>query len=317
MAKMTVTKLLLKAKAAIKAGEKSWHEAAKLIAAAQEQGASQRDIAAKVGKSVGWVNELLTWHKDGANGSPFTAKNAKAKQRRSLSEQKKAKPALDNADDDVEPNVGQALPKAKLNGKDIDVGSLSPAAQEQLAKALADDEEPEKPAGDPEVQGMLDEAEKLLRKKAAEDARVKEAHEQFVTWGNRCVTLGVINGAAWVAFLDSQKLEGANAKRKTTAQADLETATNGNGIDPEVSADERRAAYAESDCRALAVATMMSSIPAPSCGNGSVWLGNTTAADRGYFNSATKSWEQVEEPKKVAPKKTPRRKSPKSLPLAA
>jgi hypothetical protein len=31
--------------------------------------------------------------------------------------------------------------KVKLNGKDVDVGSLSPSAQEQLSKALTDDEE--------------------------------------------------------------------------------------------------------------------------------------------------------------------------------
>jgi hypothetical protein len=71
---------LRQAKAAIRAGEKSWCEAAKLIAAAQEQGATQTQIAMAVGRSQAWVNELLQWHKAGCKDvSPFTAKNAKRK----------------------------------------------------------------------------------------------------------------------------------------------------------------------------------------------------------------------------------------------
>jgi hypothetical protein len=92
----SISKLLAHAKAAIVAGEKSWREAAKLIAAAQEQGATQTQIATAIGKSQAWVNELLQWHKAGCRDvSPFTAKNAKRKL--SLSDKTSA---ANNDDDD-------------------------------------------------------------------------------------------------------------------------------------------------------------------------------------------------------------------------
>ena len=47
---MTVTELLIWAKQAIESGETSLHAAAEDIAAAQEQGANQRQIAKAVGK---------------------------------------------------------------------------------------------------------------------------------------------------------------------------------------------------------------------------------------------------------------------------
>ena len=48
----TVTELLSRARHAIEAGENSLHDAAEDIAAAQEQGATQRRIAEAVGKSA-------------------------------------------------------------------------------------------------------------------------------------------------------------------------------------------------------------------------------------------------------------------------
>lgn len=63
--------LLQRARAAIVAGERSLREAAELIAEAQERGSTQRAIAAKVGKSVGWVNRLLAWRASGFLGDAF------------------------------------------------------------------------------------------------------------------------------------------------------------------------------------------------------------------------------------------------------
>ena len=49
---ITITELLGRAKRAIETGENSLHDAAEDIAAAQEQGATQRQIAEAVGKSA-------------------------------------------------------------------------------------------------------------------------------------------------------------------------------------------------------------------------------------------------------------------------
>jgi hypothetical protein len=57
--------LLVLAKKAIVSGERDLRRAAEYIAAAQRSGASQRLIAASVGKSAAWVNRLLQWQKSG------------------------------------------------------------------------------------------------------------------------------------------------------------------------------------------------------------------------------------------------------------
>jgi colicin import membrane protein len=66
-----ITELLNGAKAAIEAGEKFMHIAADSIAKASEQGATQREIAAGVGKSAAWVNGLLKWRTAGYPETPF------------------------------------------------------------------------------------------------------------------------------------------------------------------------------------------------------------------------------------------------------
>lgn len=62
---MTLAELLSRAKHAIESGETSLFAAAEYIAAAQDQGASQRQIAKAVGKSAAWVNRLLKWRQGG------------------------------------------------------------------------------------------------------------------------------------------------------------------------------------------------------------------------------------------------------------
>jgi hypothetical protein len=62
---ITITELLGRAKRAIETGENSLHDAAEDIAAAREQGATQRQIAEAVGKSAAWVNQLLKWRPSG------------------------------------------------------------------------------------------------------------------------------------------------------------------------------------------------------------------------------------------------------------
>jgi hypothetical protein len=58
---MSIDDLLNRAKVNIEAGEDRLHRAAEDIAAATEQGATQRKIAETIGKSVAWVNGLLKW----------------------------------------------------------------------------------------------------------------------------------------------------------------------------------------------------------------------------------------------------------------
>jgi hypothetical protein len=89
----TIDNLLECAKSAIERGETSMRDAAEYIAKAQEQGATQRVIAERVGKSAAWVNQLLKWRAAGYGHTAFGP--AKAAQRAvfRLSEQtKKSKP---------------------------------------------------------------------------------------------------------------------------------------------------------------------------------------------------------------------------------
>jgi hypothetical protein len=95
---MTVTELLSRAKRAIESGEIiSLRAAAEDIAAAHEQGATQRQIAEAVGKSAAWVNRLLKWRESGYRDDTAFGPQAKASRQRAnrvqATEQKKQKPA--------------------------------------------------------------------------------------------------------------------------------------------------------------------------------------------------------------------------------
>jgi hypothetical protein len=80
---MQTRELLIRAKNAIQQGEKSLRAAAEDIATAQAQGATQREIAQAVGKSLGWVNGLLQWRVEGyKDGTPFGPTSRAARQRR-------------------------------------------------------------------------------------------------------------------------------------------------------------------------------------------------------------------------------------------
>jgi hypothetical protein len=78
----TITELLSRAKHAIESGETSLHAAAEDIAAAQGQGATQRQIAEAVGKSAAWVNRLLMWRQSGSQDGTAFGPQAKASRQR-------------------------------------------------------------------------------------------------------------------------------------------------------------------------------------------------------------------------------------------
>src|SRR5450830_1474524 len=97
---MTITELLSRAKHAIESGETSLHAAAEDIASAQEQGATQRQIAEAVGKSPAWVNRLLKWRESGYQDGTAFGPQAKASRQRAqrvqateLQKHQKQKPA--------------------------------------------------------------------------------------------------------------------------------------------------------------------------------------------------------------------------------
>jgi hypothetical protein len=67
-----VPELLARAKESIECGVSSFRAAAEYLAAAQELGVSQRQLADGVGKSAAWVNALLKWRERGyPDGTPF------------------------------------------------------------------------------------------------------------------------------------------------------------------------------------------------------------------------------------------------------
>lgn len=75
---MTAEQLISRAKHRIGTGETSrntsFRAAAEDIARACDQGATQREVATGVGKSVAWVNRLLKWRQEGYVGAPFADK---------------------------------------------------------------------------------------------------------------------------------------------------------------------------------------------------------------------------------------------------
>lgn len=79
----TKDELLGRAKDAIQDGDQSMREAAEALALArQDFNATQREMAAAVGKSVAWVNRLLQWGQEGCSGTPFGPGSKASRKRR-------------------------------------------------------------------------------------------------------------------------------------------------------------------------------------------------------------------------------------------
>jgi hypothetical protein len=89
---METKDLLSRAKASIEAGESKLRAAAEDIAAAYEQGATQREVAEAVGKSAAWVNRLLSWRKGGyVDETPFGPQSEASRRRAALVQSPKHK----------------------------------------------------------------------------------------------------------------------------------------------------------------------------------------------------------------------------------
>lgn len=101
----TKDELLIRAKAAIEAGERSLHAAAEALGIAHEDHfASQREMAEAIGKSASWVNKLLKWRRAGyKDPSPFgpTTKKGRVEHAQQHIKPRKhdASPAITQTDD--------------------------------------------------------------------------------------------------------------------------------------------------------------------------------------------------------------------------
>ena len=128
----TVTELLSRAKHAIESGVSSLHAAAEDIAAAQEQGATQRQIAEALGKSAAWVNRLLKWRESGFQDVTAFGPQAKASRQRRVQspEQKRQKPATTS--EQVQAAAARARAETAKSWK-----AAKAKADAQKAKAIA------------------------------------------------------------------------------------------------------------------------------------------------------------------------------------
>jgi hypothetical protein len=135
---VSIADLLKRAKISIEAGENHWRQAAEDIASASEQGATQRDIAETVGKSLGWVNRLLQWRTAGYPATPF-GPQSKAKRERAdhVQAPEHQKPA--SAKEQAEMSKAQAeAATAKANAAKAKAEAYTARAQARKAKAERD-----------------------------------------------------------------------------------------------------------------------------------------------------------------------------------
>jgi hypothetical protein len=140
------------AKNLIAKGEKCLMQAAEVIAEVSQQGASQRQIAAEIGKSQAWVCRLLAWRAAGyADETPF-GPESKAKRDR----------ARDQAPD--QPDTDQSADQAEA-----DQGEEKDDADEAETESDEGDHDQAPDDGDDEAETMRQEFKRARRAKAAGD----------------------------------------------------------------------------------------------------------------------------------------------------
>jgi transposase len=73
---------ITRAQQAINASDRNLQLAAEYLQFAVDEGVSQREIAERVGRSVGWVNTLLQWRRDGFKTEyPFAEASRSSRER--------------------------------------------------------------------------------------------------------------------------------------------------------------------------------------------------------------------------------------------
>jgi len=137
----TITKpeLLSLAKAAVEAGEQSFHDAAEALGVAQElHGATQAEMARAISRSEAWVSLLLRWRRSGYTGkSPFgpTTKADRlkhAKDRAASGKAKACKPrnSSPNADQETYPHSAEQPREAPATTGEVETAGVSERAVE-------------------------------------------------------------------------------------------------------------------------------------------------------------------------------------------
>ena len=129
----TVTELLSRAKQAIESVDASYRAAGDAMAAAQQQGTTQQEIADAVGKSVPWVSVLLKWHARGNwDETPFGPQSKASRKRRAellqatkVEEQQSTCPGEQEETPDDTPTVEAADDGTKVEAPAVTVTSPS------------------------------------------------------------------------------------------------------------------------------------------------------------------------------------------------
>lgn len=97
-----ITQLLIGARRLIESGVVSLRAASDKIAEAENQGATQREIAKAVGKSVGWVNGLLKWRKLGYPSETPFGPSSKASRSRARVQSPERRSPIEKFDSSIE-----------------------------------------------------------------------------------------------------------------------------------------------------------------------------------------------------------------------
>jgi hypothetical protein len=134
---MSIAELLNRAKSNIEAGDNHMRQAAEDIAAASEQGATQRQIAEAVGKSAMWVNGLLRWRLAGYPATAFGPQSKAARDKSRVQATVQQKPASTSE------QAQAATARAEAEKAKAEAAAARARAQQakaDAAKAKADNE---------------------------------------------------------------------------------------------------------------------------------------------------------------------------------
>jgi hypothetical protein len=140
----------------IAAGDKSLRSAAEHVAAAVDLGASQRDVAATVGKSAAWVNRLLLWRSNSYVASgPFADDNKAKKKRAAFSQTKRSKLKADKPTSEARAKADQAKAEAAKAKADAAKAKHEADAARANAKAQQFERDKEWQLGDSDHASQL------------------------------------------------------------------------------------------------------------------------------------------------------------------
>jgi type IV secretory pathway VirB10-like protein len=156
----SIPELLNRAKSSIESGVASWRAATEDMAAAQEQGASQRQIAEAVGMSTAWVNHMLGWRRGGyQDESPFGPQSRASRERARVQAAERRKKT-------EKPDIGRDPAPAAASAR-------AKTAKAEAAKAKADAEKATAEARRAQAEALKAQAEAARAEAEARSARAR------------------------------------------------------------------------------------------------------------------------------------------------